>query len=88
MLMPIAAVTLSLALWSDEQLKPLLVAQAEEIQPMVAEYLADTPLENMLGFDSNIATRDESGPAFEEEAMLAPSTLIASARPVVRPGAQ
>ncbi len=87
-LMPITAVAFSLALWSDEEIKPQLIAQVEEIKPVVAEYLADTPLQDMLGFGGEFASSGTSGTGFEEEALVTPSTLMASARPVVRPGAE
>ena len=65
-----------------------LIAQVEEIKPVVAEYLADTPLQDMLGFGGEFASSGTSGTGFEEEALVTPSTLMASARPVVRPGAE
>ncbi|MFK7743827.1 MAG: hypothetical protein AB8B47_02130 [Roseobacter sp.] len=48
-LMPVAMVTLSTSIWSDPVWGPKLAEGVEEVKPMVATYLADTPFADMLG---------------------------------------
>lgn len=49
LLMPVTFVVLGTALWSDPQVGPKLADGLEEVRPIAAQYLAGTPLENILG---------------------------------------
>jgi hypothetical protein len=64
MLMPLALFALGTAAWQDPDLGPQLAEGLEEIRPVAAGYLADTPLENILGpvpEDEITAESEETG---------------------------
>lgn len=48
-LLPVAMFAIGTSAWTDPDLGPQLVEGLEEIRPIAATYLVDTPFEDMLG---------------------------------------
>ncbi|WP_227267475.1 hypothetical protein [Roseobacter weihaiensis] len=82
LLMPVTVFVLATGLWSDPVVGPQLVQGLEEIRPIAASYLVDTPLENILG--PAPATEDTVDAADVEGRVTASTSLPPSVVPINR----
>lgn len=69
LLIPVAMVFLTSALWSDPVLGPRLAQGVQEIKPVLAGYLEDTPLEDIFGPDSEVTNTQTAIEALEEASL-------------------
>ena len=93
-LIPVAMITMSTALWSDPVLGPKLAQGLEEVKPVLAKYAQNTPLEDAFGpvpepqaeeIASETTAENADGSETEEAALALTSNLPTSVRPVNRP---
>ena len=89
LLIPVALVTLSTSLWSDPVLGPQLETGVENMQPLLAQYAQETPLDGMFGPVPEVAqaSADIAAQASgtEEASLDLEPALPASVTPVNRP---
>ena len=93
LLIPVALVALSTSLWSDPVLGPQLEAGVDEMQPFLASYAQNTPLDGVFGplpepveaQDPAAVDTDGNPIATEEAALALTPNLPTSQSPVNRP---
>ena len=81
-LMPITLVTLSTGIWSDPVWGPKLAEGVEEIKPMVASYLQETPFADVM---QTLELKKPVEDAVTEAGTRIEASLPMSLRPIVRP---
>ncbi|MEE4189313.1 MAG: hypothetical protein V2I76_12790 [Roseobacter sp.] len=79
-LMPVFVFAAATCVWQDQDMRDEVTAAILEIRPMVASYLVDTPLENMLGPLTVEDTTDA-----DDHQLADASALPTSSVPINRP---
>ncbi|MGA9412482.1 MAG: hypothetical protein WBV78_18820 [Roseobacter sp.] len=84
-LMPVAVFAVGATVWMDPDLRPQVTAGIEEIRPIVATYLVDTPFEDLLGPVPVAAPTETDGTGVDGDQVAASFDLPEDAVPVNRP---
>jgi len=84
-LVPVAMFAVSATVWMDPELRPQVAEGLEEIRPIAATYLVDTPFEDMLGPVPVAAPTEAAVDGAEDGQVTASFNLPEDAVPVNRP---
>lgn len=84
-LMPVAIFAVGASVWKDPDLRPQVTEGIEEIRPIAASYLEDTPFEDMLGPLPEPTPTEAAGGSTEDDQVTASVDLPENKVPVNRP---
>lgn len=84
-LIPVAMFAVGATVWMDDQLRPQVARGLEEIRPIAAIYLVDTPFEDLLGPVPEGAAAEASANSASSDQVAASYNLPEDSVPVNRP---